>query len=117
VIEADILLSPRFGPKVRLLSELSPLLEESVGPLLVLLLLILVVVEDDGTEISDVVVVGVSPSGELASATSSKAAQICAQSFTVSSVLAHLSNVERNDISIYEPVHQINQTVVSVVRG
>lgn len=37
VIEADILLAPRLRPEARLLLELSPLLKESVDPLLVFL--------------------------------------------------------------------------------
>jgi hypothetical protein len=57
---SDIILCPRLRPEVRLLSELSPFLEKPVGPLLILLLLVLVVVEDNGTQISDMVVVAVS---------------------------------------------------------
>jgi hypothetical protein len=74
VVEASVLLLPRLRPEVRLLSEVSPLVKELVSPLLVLLLLVLVVIEDDGTQISDMVVMTVSLSGEFASATSSKAA-------------------------------------------
>jgi hypothetical protein len=103
VIEADILVSPRLRPEVCLLSELSPVLEEPVGPLLVLLLLVLVVVEDDGTQISDVVVVAVSSSGKFASTVSSKTAQVCAQSLSISSLLASLSDIERDHVTIIQP--------------